>query len=321
MALPVKLQELIENEAKKYPAERLLAASEELTSRYRERDIGSQNFMASDIHRVAYLVARMPATYAVVKRVLSEIPMRIPEANCNSLLDLGSGPGTVLWAASETLPQLNQITCVEQDAPLVNLAKKLSSQPNFSSVKWEVANINNYEIEPHDVIVLSYAIGELSNEARQKLLQKTWRAARECVVLIEPGTMAGFAGIRSSRAELIEQGAFIAAPCPHRKPCPMPENDWCHFAERLERTSLHRKMKSGTLSYEDEKYSYVIASKIQAYPVRNRILRHPGKHGGHINFELCTLEGLQKVTISKRDKEAYKEARKLDWGDELVFGA
>lgn len=320
MALPDKLQEFIENEARKFSPERLLAASEDLTKRYRDRDVGNQNFMASDLHRIAYLVARMPATYAVVKRVLSEIPLRMPSCECRTLLDLGAGPGTVLWAASEVISTLQGIDCLEQDASLVALAKKMASQSETSLVreaKWQVSDLVHYEPEPHDVIVLSYAIGELTNEQRQKVISRAWAAARECLVIIEPGTMAGFAGIRVSRAELIESGAYIAAPCPHRMACPMPANDWCHFAERLERTSLHRKMKSGSLSYEDEKYSYVIASKKEAHPVQSRILRHPGKHGGHVSFELCTLNGLQKKTISKRDKEAYKEARKLEWGDEL----
>jgi ribosomal protein RSM22 (predicted rRNA methylase) len=149
------------------------------------------------------------------------------------------------------------------------------------------------------------------------LIEKAWAATRSSLVIIEPGTMAGFAGIRASRAELIASGACIAAPCPHNLACPMPMNDWCHFAERLERTSLHRRMKSATLSYEDEKYSYVIACKQPCEQVEARILRHPGKHGGHISFELCTPEGLVKKTVTKKDKEAFRVARKLEWGDEF----
>lgn len=321
MALPEKLQEWIEQEARKYSPERLQSASDDLTMRYRDRDVGNQSFMSSDIHRMAYLIARMPATYAVVKRVLSEIVLRIPLAECRSLLDLGAGPGTVLWAAAETLPSLRQLTCIEQDQVMVNMAKKMTAQADYLLIRdarWQIADLAVYNPEPHDVIVLSYAIGELSHENRQQLIAKAWSAAKECLVLIEPGTMAGFAGIRASRAELIDFGAHIAAPCPHRLACPMPANDWCHFSERLERTSLHRKLKSASLSYEDEKYSYVIASKKEVIPVQTRILRHPGKHGGHVSFELCTPEGLQKRTVSKKDKEAYKEARKLEWGDELA---
>ncbi len=70
--------------------------------------------------------------------------------------------------------------------------------------------------------------------------------------------MAGFETIRKARTTLISMEEHILAPCPHQGPCPMTENDRCHFAERVERTSLHRKMKEGTLGYEDEKYSSVI---------------------------------------------------------------
>lgn len=313
MVLPDKLQAFIENEAKKYSPEKLQAASDDLTKRYRERDIGNQAFMSSDIHRVAYLVARLPATYAVVKRVLSQIPF-LP----STLLDLGSGPGTVLWAAAETFPSLNRATCVEQDAAMIGFAKKIAATSDHRAIRdalWQTDNIVTDPPGPSDLIVLSYAIGELSEDHRRQLVSKAWSATKQCLVIIEPGTMAGFAEIRSSRAELIAAGAHIAAPCPHNKACPMPANDWCHFAERLDRTSIHRKLKSGTLSYEDEKYSYVIASKAPCSQVESRILRHPGKHGGHISFELCTSTGLQDVIVSKRDKEAYKIARKLEWGD------
>ena len=32
-------------------------------------------------------------------------------------------------------------------------------------------------------------------------------------------------------------------------------------------------------------------------------------------MELCTPEGLQRRTVSRKEGEAYKEARKLEWGE------
>ncbi|CAI5469299.1 unnamed protein product [Closterium sp. Yama58-4] len=50
---------------------------------------------------LAYAAARMPSTYAAVFRALTEVKRRLPSLAPSSLLDFGSGPGTVMWAASE----------------------------------------------------------------------------------------------------------------------------------------------------------------------------------------------------------------------------
>ena len=97
----------------------------------------------------------------------------------------------------------------------------------------------------------------------------------------------------------------------------MEGTNWCHFKERLKRSSLHRELKEGELGYEDEKYSYVILSKQFHKLGGKRILRHPQKRGGHISFELCTEEGLQKKIVSKKQGQIFREAKKLKWGDHV----
>ncbi|HEX3155503.1 MAG TPA: small ribosomal subunit Rsm22 family protein, partial [Candidatus Angelobacter sp.] len=92
--------------------------------------------------------------------------------------------------------------------------------------------------------------------------------------------------------------------------------DWCHFSQRVERTSQHRQLKGGALGYEDEKFSYLVAAKISAPSTASRIVRHPGKHSGHIQLVLCTPGGkIEQNTITRSRKEAYKRARKAEWGD------
>jgi ribosomal protein RSM22 (predicted rRNA methylase) len=244
--------------------------------------------------------------------VLHELKLRISH-NFTSLLDLGSGPGTVLFAAIQELEGLQSILCFEKDAALIQLAKDLARFSQAKNVSWQNGDLAKPIFPPHDLVVISYALNELNN--KEEVVAKAWEATQSALVIIEPGTMPGFAVIRAARQQLIDSGASIAAPCPHNKLCPMPDNDWCHFSERVERTSLHRKLKSGTLGYEDEKYSYVIATKVPAVPCNARVLRHTQKHSGHLQVELCAPEGLVRKTISKRDGELYKQARKWEWGD------
>jgi len=114
-------------------------------------------------------------------------------------------------------------------------------------------------------------------------------------------------------------GARMLAPCPGERECPMAGpmtgKDWCHFAARVERSSLHRKVKDGALGHEDEKYSYVAVAREAVTPAEVRIIRHPRHRPGLVALDLCTAEGLRERQVSKRDREKYRQARQARWGD------
>lgn len=268
----------------------------ELSERYRS---GKQPYITSQEHRLAYIAARQPATKAVIEKVLAEI-RSFP---IDSLLDLGAGPGTGCLAG-----KFKKATCLEKDRGFVALGKELVP----GDVTWIEGDFKDAELKPHDLVLMSYSLGEVPEKFWEPVLRRSWQAARQAVVVIEPGTPAGFARILKMRDMIISFGAKIYAPCPHSLACPMPKNDWCHFSVRLPRTGEHRFVKEGKLGYEDEKFSYFIAAK-QEHPVP-RILRHPLKGRGHIQFSLCTLDGLKNKTVTRKDPE-YKAVKKLEWGD------
>jgi ribosomal protein RSM22 (predicted rRNA methylase) len=91
--------------------------------------------------------------------------------------------------------------------------------------------------------------------------------------------------------------------------------DWCHFSQRVQRTAEHRQLKGGSLGYEDEKFSYLVASRLALTPAKSRIVRHPRKHTGFLHLNLCTPDGLETRTVTKSQKPAYKVARQAEWGD------
>ena len=119
---------------------------------------------------------------------------------------------------------------------------------------------------------------------------------------------------------LISAGANLLAPCPHVRECPMLgiPGQWCHFAARVERTSIHRRIKRGTLGHEDEKFSYLIFSRNSVSCAGARIVRRPLKYPGHVNLQLCAQEGLKAETISRKQKELYRAARNAN--GELMAG-
>jgi ribosomal protein RSM22 (predicted rRNA methylase) len=99
----------------------------------------------------------------------------------------------------------------------------------------------------------------------------------------------------------------------------VPGDDWCHFAARVARSSLHRQVKGGTLAYEDEKYSYVAAVHPALVPVRPaaaRVVRRPQVRKGHVLLDLCAGDGtLPRITVTKRQGTPYRAARDAQWGD------
>jgi ribosomal protein RSM22 (predicted rRNA methylase) len=320
MRLPRELQHAIEREVEKVERTRLNQACAQLTEQYQAARFSSPP-VATEAHRAAYLTVRLPATYAVNLRVFEEIKRRSTGTAINTMLDLGAGPGTALHAAREIFPELQGATLVESDAGFISMGKRLGSQSSAAAVResqWiqhDLKTVTQFEL--HDLVVISYALGELPQTAMEKLISRAWAATQKLLVIIEPGTVRGFGFIHAARAFLIASGAHVLAPCPHALTCPMAAvGDWCHFAERVERTSLHRQLKGGSLGYEDEKFSYIVASR-EVFPwPPARIVRHPRKNSGHVKLTLCTPEGLKNPVISKSQKESYKKARKAEWGDE-----
>ncbi len=320
MQLPFPLRQAIERQTGSQSLSSLTQAAGELSQKYREQILPGKPFIATDAHRLAYAATRMPATFAASRAALAEVLRLAPALKIESLLDLGAGTGAAAWAAVETFAPLHHLTLIEQDSRLIELGRKLAQaagQQALRSANWQAANLRTLaEFAPHDLVVCSYSLGEIEPAAAARILNAAWQAARQMLVIIEPGTMKGFETIRAARTQLIEAGAFVIAPCPHQNACPMTAaTDWCHFAARFERSSLHRRLKGGTLGYEDEKFSYLAAAKYPAAPAAARVIRHPLRQSGYARLQLCAPDGLQTVTITKRDTPAWKRARKTDWGD------
>jgi ribosomal protein RSM22 (predicted rRNA methylase) len=295
------------------------SARQELTSFYKS-EICNNNFnpLKSDHLRYAYLIARFPATYAVVYQVLSEMQHRFGPEWVHTLLDIGAGPGTVLLAALEAGLPLACATMVERDLGFIQLGKELVD--DSVEQHWLCQDVTKeLKLPAHDLVIASYSLSELRESDRMQVLEKLWHLTSKILIIIEPGTKAGFESLKKMRERLLLNDGILVAPCPHSEMCPMQKKDWCHFSARVERSSLHRKIKDATLNYEDEKFSYVIFSKNKAEPCQNRVIRRPLKGAGFINLQLCSKNGLKEKTITKKNKSQFSYARKIKWGDEFTL--
>jgi ribosomal protein RSM22 (predicted rRNA methylase) len=306
MQLPRHVREAIEENAKRagdVSFASLKRAAAEMSDAYRAGKTPSR--IAAAERTVAYLVTRMPATYAAARAVLRETHRLLGSREISSVLDIGAGSGAASLAALEEYPAA-AITLIDRDRALLDAAREWLPQARARAE----AVTRTASLEPHDLVILAYSAGEMASPP----LAKLWQAARVALVLIEPGTPRGFAVIRAARSELLADGAHMIAPCPGEGACPVLDPDWCHFAARVERSSLHRRIKNADLGYEDEKYSYVALAREPVAPAIARIVGRPRHHPGLIEIDTCTLAGLTTVRVSKRDRDRFRAARHAEWG-------
>jgi ribosomal protein RSM22 (predicted rRNA methylase) len=277
---------------------------------------------AADV--AAYAAYRMPATYAAARSALDALRARTAGWAPRTHLDLGGGTGAATWAVADAWPGGGHTsTVLDWSQAALTLGRALAAdaaEPSVRAAEWTRAPLAGAPRLPAaDLVTVSYVIGELAPADRESLLDAAAAAALGAVVVAEPGTPEGFARIAEARDRLIAAGLTVLAPCPHDAHCPVAGGDWCHFAARVPRTSLHRQVKGGTLPYEDEKFGYVAAVRpaaVPGTPAPGRVVRHPQIRKGQVLLDLCTPDdGLVRATVAKRHGDAYRAARGAEWGD------
>ena len=265
---------------------------------------------------LAYALARLPATYAAAAAVFAEAAARAPGFAPASLLDAGCGPGGASWAAAAAWPSLTSATWFDASAPFLDLARRLGSGPLAATAVR--GDLRSGEFPATDLVVASYALAEIAPAEQARVVDGLWAASRGLLIVIEPGTPAGWARLLAAREALMAAGAQILAPCPHQGACPLSAPDWCHFAVRLPRSRDHRLAKAADAPFEDEKFAYLVAARPGiGTPAPARVLARPraGKPG--IELKLCTPVGLERRFVARRAKAAHAAARRLGWGDSL----
>lgn len=316
MDIPEGLKDSINRLLSENKVSNIIENAQTISNRYRKNDGKGKRLLTNESEAVSYVISRMPATYAAVYSAFKQILANYNE-KMTSLLDVGAGTGTGTWAVNE-IENMSQITCLEREKSMSNIGKKLMKNTALDNVQWKSYNILQDEIaEKADIVLTSYMINELPEQEREKAVLKLWQATNKLMVVIEPGTPEGFKNILNIRNLIKEQGGYIVAPCCCNGECPIKENDWCAFYARVTRSSIHRQAKGGNLGYEDEKFSYIAFSKTPVEITGERILRHPQINSGFVKVKLCTAEGIQEKTYSKKDGEIYKKIKKLDAGEKI----
>jgi ribosomal protein RSM22 (predicted rRNA methylase) len=312
-ALDARLQGLSRNDA----AERASLISQTY------RDGGGSSAIRSEADALAYALARMPATYAAMSASLNALHEIRPDFAPTSLLDVGAGPGTATWAAAAAFPSLTSLALLDSNSALRALALDLGGDSTrLRKITYQLGEARAMiaDSEAADLVIASYMIGEIGDAERTALAEVMWAKTRDTLLIVEPGTPAGYGRIISLRRQLIAAGANVAAPCPHDRECPLPAPDWCHFTQRLPRSRAHKQLKSAELPYEDEKFSYVALTRAPSARHPARVIAQPVVTKVAVTARLCTDQGILNASATRRQKAAYQRFKKIAWGD-AIFDA
>ncbi|SFP93630.1 Ribosomal protein RSM22 (predicted rRNA methylase) [Mesorhizobium sp. NFR06] len=321
MELPAQLRQGVDSMLEKVPMPALKQAARTLSERYRAELRDGRLHMGEDMAVKAYLATRLPATYAAVRASLEALTGARPDFRPASLLDIGAGPGTMLWATTDAWPALERAVLVEASAAVRKAGQSLAEGAIATRTDWIAgdATIDLDGIEPADLVSAAYVLDEIAPASLPKLIDRLWRLAADTLLIVEPGTPAGWQRILAARQQLIAAGAHVLAPCPHGSPCPLAPPDWCHFARRVARSRLHRLVKEADVPWEDEKFIHLAASRQPAPARPARVIAPPKGGSGKVVLKLCRPDGSAgEQLFSKRDGDAFKVARRTDWGDSLA---
>ena len=300
----------------------LTADAQAVSARYRTQTGRGARLLTTPGEAAAYAASRMPATWAAAQRALQLSAACLPGFAPRALLDAGAGTGAAAWAACGVFPTIERAALLEREAAMRAAGQALAQAgpEALRAASWTAADLADPALTlpalggGPALATACYVLGELT-EAQQDAILPRLYAAADALLLVEPGTPAGFARLGRARAQLAALGAQVAAPCPGDSLCPggclcaMEGDAWCRFAVRVERTRLHRALKGGEAPFEDETFCFLTVARAGAAPAPARVLRHPQAMKGHVALALCTPQGLRRRVVGRSERAAYRLAR------------
>lgn len=315
--MPSDIRLAIDRIAQNYKPTDLRTAAAAVSARYRDQ-AGRDVRIQSAAEACAYLVSRFPATFMAAGAALQNL-----KAEPESVLDIGAGPGTVALAALTLWPDMRRVTLVEPNPYLRDVGMLLFNELGLTErVKWIEGDVRTVSGLPQaDIVVAGYVMNEVlrAGDHTAAVADRLWAVTKQSLLLIEPGTPAGYQVILGFRDHLLGAGASMGAPCPHAMTCPLVGRSWCHFSVRVERSRLHKMMKDGAdLGYEDEKFSYIAVSRDAQDLPKARIIGYP-TGTKVVLIPACLTDGAAETLQISKSHPGFKAARKAEWGDSWDF--
>lgn len=287
--------------------ESLVSKREELTNKYKTNQAINKSVFETKQDSLVYAISRMPATFAVLSSLLTDLFGQGKLNDISSIIDIGSGTGAGFFACKEIFDNA-EISLFERDKNMIKVFDEFETGQvvkQFDLIKDEIN-------EKADLVMSSYVFCELNEEGRRLALKKMLDSSNKYVLLVDTGTPRTYENFMKLKSLVYELGYTISAPCESQK-CGL-KNDYCQFYARVERSGLMKMAKNAELSYEDEKYFYLLIEKLaemQENSGERRVIRRPNTKTNFVELKLCTNGGVISQNVTKKDKELFKKARKI----------
>lgn len=287
----------------------LFETREGMTLKYKTNQAINKSVFEKENDSLVYAISRMPATFTVIYRLLNDLVSQGRLKEISSVLDIGSGTGAGYFACKELFENIS-ISLFERDKNMIEVFKRFETGTEVERFDFLKDDIR----VKSDLVMSSYVFSELNEEGRKIALNKMLDASNRYVLIIDTGTPRTYENFMRLKKLVYDLGYKVTAPCLSEK-CGL-KNDYCQFYARVERSSLMKMSKNATLSYEDEKYFYLLIDKNTenetTFVGSARVIYRPKITTNFVELKLCTKDGVQVKNITKKDKELYKKAKKID---------
>jgi ribosomal protein RSM22 (predicted rRNA methylase) len=281
----------------------------------RERELAGARYLDDERLLGAYLLFYWPISYLQGRGVLSELPRR-PQ----SVLDLGSGPGALAFAALDA--GAASATAADRARHALQAARELSrlaGEP-LATREWNPTHGRPLSElssgRPPDVILMGHVLNELwkgeGQAARRAALLEQAMAALApggSLVVIEPALRDTSRALLEVRDLLVARGAAVRAPCLFRGACPAltRPSDWCHAERPIDPPPLVAQIgKAAGLRKEAVKMSYLVLAppgEPWAEPPPGRVFRivsEPLAGKGRRRYMGCGPEGRLGLALQEK---------------------
>lgn len=308
MNLPEKYQEKILLLYAGLDKQKLIETRSGLTEKYKNQTGNSISKITSKNDGIIYAISRMPATYAVIKTLLETLVQENKITNIHSVFDFGSGTGAGYLAVLDIFEELD-IELFEREDNMISCFNQI-----FEKQVHKFDLVQNKTEKRADLVMCSYVLSEMNDNDRKMALDNLINSTNDYLLLIDTGTPDVYNKYMQIKNYAKKCGLNMLAPCSGE--CNL-NGDYCQFYARVERNSLMKMAKQGSLSYEDEKYFYLLLSKRKTQEVsKRRVIRRPIYEANRVKLTICD-GGKQDIVITKKDKELYKKARKIKINEEM----